>query len=109
VARRARQRGVRLEQVRLHRGERRDRLPGRARGYWPASARLSAGKFFASAVELASPAAASFFASTRPTNRLGLYVGFDASARIWPLRGSIATIAPPSAYHSSVACACSIP
>ncbi len=46
---------------------------------------------------------------TRPEKSDGLYVGEDADARIAPVCGSIATIAPPSAAHWPLLCASWIP
>src|SRR4051812_12781413 len=69
------------------------------RGYAAAIARFSGGWFIDSAARDVSPGASGAFSRTRPTYSDGGYVGFDASARTEPSRGSSATIAPPFEYQ----------
>ena len=82
---------VRRHEPGLERGESGHRLEGRARrietGERPVQRRV-VGARVGEALELLG---------LRSTKISGSYVGLDASARIAPSRGSIATIAPPSA------------
>ena len=92
----------------LHRGEGRDRLPDRAGRIQAERCLVDArvvlrlgGSFVQERSDLLGVDAAG--------EERGLKVGFDASARMAPVLGSRATIAPPLAAHWPLACASAIP
>ena len=99
---------VRREHVLLHRRERGDRLPRRARRIRDVDRAVQAPGWSLLGGGVGS-AAARACASCGSRKTDGSKVGYDASASIEPSRGSIATTAPPSAAQPLFSCASVIP